>query len=393
MERIPDEIDGLGKTGERWRQNPGFDMAGYAFDTDSYYIWSRVDGHTSLRDLMLMVGLPLERIVWVLRDLHDAGAVLRPGETAASAEARRASRKQADAARAAGPRPARPDSQGERERRARADTEPAELAVAAQADARERAGSAPLDRSQLTAEEAAAMAVDVELSEEVKLRVLGMRRRLAAADYFALFGLDRDNLDKQALKRTYFRLSKEFHPDRYFGKRTGPFGAWLSEVFQAVSEGFQVLNNKRARERYLATLGDQPGTEAHTQTREEYAAELFERACAAELDGRINEALKLFSAVTRLDGDVRYLTRAARCAQAAGALESARGYAESALACEPENPSFARLLAGVYQQLGELGQARDLLQRALAMKSENDKLAAEIERELAAVRAALDDRG
>jgi tetratricopeptide (TPR) repeat protein len=379
MDRIPDEIDGLGRTDERWRQNPVFDQSSYRFNTDSYFIWSRFDGHASLRDVILMVGLPLDRTLRVLRDLYDVGAVLRPGEDAMNAKTRR-------------------------DRLARAATEPTELAILAQADARERAeaerkAAAPadtavahFDRSQLTAEEATAMAVDVELPDEIKLRVVSMRRKLANDDYFALFELDRENLDKQTLKRSYFRLSKEFHPDRYFGKRTGPFGPWLSEVFQAVTEGFQVLSNKRARERYLATLSDQPQAAAPTQTREEYAAELFERACAAELDGHTNEALKLFSAVTRLDRDIRYLSRAARCAAAAGALESARSYAQSAFEREPENPSFARLLAGVYQQLGQLDKAEDMLQRALAMKSENDKLAAEIRRDLAAVRAAMTNR-
>ena len=97
MSRIPDQIENVGKTSQRCRRNPEFDPTEHPFDRDSYFVWSRIDGVTTLRDVIAMVGLPPPRTVAILRDLRMRGAILAPGEVPASVADRIA------AARAAAP--------------------------------------------------------------------------------------------------------------------------------------------------------------------------------------------------------------------------------------------------------------------------------------------------
>lgn len=45
------------------------------------------------------------------------------------------------------------------------------------------------------------------------------------------------------LKRTYFRLSKEFHPDRFFKRQLGPYKRHLQLVFNALKSSFDALSD------------------------------------------------------------------------------------------------------------------------------------------------------
>lgn len=392
MARVPDDIPGLGMSNERCRPNPQFDISGYQFDQDSYFLWSRFDGHTSTRDVILMVGMPTDKAIRILQSLRSAGALLRPGETPNSVE-----RLLADA-RARQEQAAREQAAREQAAQEQAAREQAAQEQAAQEQAaREQAQAAqePVAREEqaptaedLDPDEQAAMAADVDLAQDFKMRVIAMRRKARDANYFELFDLPRD-VDKRTLKRVYFKLSKEFHPDRYYGKNTGPFAPWLADVFNTISGAFKVLGNKRERKRYEAELDGQDSAQDGAQSREDYAADLFQRACNSEMQGQMDEALKLFAAAIKLDPTVRYLTRAARCATAANALEAAETYAHEAHRRQPDDPSIARVVADVYRQAGKLQEAADILRQALSIKNENDRLVVELQRDLEEVEAAL----
>lgn len=393
MTRVPDEIPGLGKTSERCRQNPHFDVSGYQFDQDSYFLWSRFDGHTSTREVILMVGMPVPKALSILAALRAAGALLRPGETPKSVErivAEAAAQERAAQERAAQERAAREQAARGRVAQEHAAQEHAakERAAAARVSAPSAAPATAELVTDLQPDERDAMAASVELADDFKMRVIAMRRKSLSADYFELLGVARD-ADKKALKRSYFKLSKEFHPDRYYGKQTGPFEPWLAEVFEAISGAFKVLGNKRERRRYEAELSGQQAAADGTQSREDYADELFQRACNSEAHGEIDAALKLFAAAIRVAPTARYLTRAARAATAAGALEPAEHYAREAHRLKPGDPSIARVVADVYRRTGQLETAESVLLEALAIKNENDRLVVELQRDLAEVRTAL----
>jgi tetratricopeptide (TPR) repeat protein len=235
----------------------------------------------------------------------------------------------------------------------------------------------------LTAEERAALAEEVDLAEEQKLRVLTMRRKLDTADHFVLLEVDA-GADKRALRRSYFTLSKEFHPDRYYGKHTGSFGPWLARIFARLKEAHEVLSDDKRRQEYESRLSGQ--SKVGGQSKSEYAAELFERACSVQTSGELAWALQLFAAAVKLDPQARYLGRAARCAIDAGDAALAVTHARQAVSLEPDNPSVHRVLAAAQEAAGDLAAAQATLEAALALKSENDALAAGLRSDLERVR-------
>jgi tetratricopeptide (TPR) repeat protein len=230
-------------------------------------------------------------------------------------------------------------------------------------------------------DELRALAEDVELTDTERRRILAMARLLDKNDPHLLLGVS-GAADPKTLKRAYFLLSKEVHPDRYYGKRLGTFAERLTTVFEATSRAYNRITsgNKRATGNEAAIDSDQP------QTPQEYAAELFDRACQLEVGGDALGAMKLFAAAVRVDPQTRYLRRATSCALQAGQPRTAVEYAKKAQLQAPNDVSSARLLAAAFRAAGKLSDAEEVLLMAMALKSENDVLTAELRNDLAEVR-------
>jgi len=169
----------------------------------------------------------------------------------------------------------------------------------------------------------------------------------------------------------------------YYGRKLGSFAGRLSQVFESVSRAYARLTTAEAPRAQQTVHAE------HAQSPTEYAAELFERACTLEVSGDHMGAMKLFAAAVRIDAQLRYLRRAASCAIAAGQPRSALEYAKKAQSIAPDDPSTARLLAHAFRAAGKLADAEEVLVMAMALKSENDVLTAELRNDLAEVRRQL----
>ena len=181
-----------------------------------------------------------------------------------------------------------------------------------------------------------------------------------------------------------------FHPDRYYGKNTGPFGPWLAEIFEMINKAFDVLSDDKMRQEYLVAIeGGATPARVGAQTQAEYASDLFARACHNENQGNLPVALKLYAAAVRLEPRSSYFARAARCALSAKRLPQAEQYARKAAELDGNDPTVLRVLSDTYRTFGKLRQAEKTLVSALALETENSALRSELQKDLAAVRAEL----
>ncbi|RTZ91746.1 MAG: hypothetical protein DSY92_03805, partial [Planctomycetota bacterium] len=62
-----------------------------------------------------------------------------------------------------------------------------------------------------------------------------------AGSYRERLGVEPD-ADLRAIKRAYFELSREFHPDRFFRCELGPYTERLSLIFKTIAEAYEVLS-------------------------------------------------------------------------------------------------------------------------------------------------------
>src|SRR5262245_31670025 len=109
--------------------------------------------------------------------------------------------------------------------------------------------------------EAPPPAVDARLgiSVEVQKSILSFEARLAGP-YHDILGIER-NADAKEVKRAYFRLSREFHPDRYFRKDVGAFGPRLERIFKKVAEAYELLSDPNTRAEIEKSLASGPTPE------------------------------------------------------------------------------------------------------------------------------------
>jgi tetratricopeptide (TPR) repeat protein len=369
---VPPSIGGLGSTQLKLRASPAFDPLKAKVLPEEYFLYSRFDGNQTLRDVLLESGLPVDRAIAIVVKLRSMGALLLPTETADATEkiATRASHDTTERLPMRAAAPGRgPDA-----------TEKIHTRTAA--------GSSPpaLDTSlpDPDPDELRALTEPSVLTDAQRRQILAIARLLDKRDPWALLGVAQGS-DATTLKRAYFKLSKDIHPDRFYGRQLGSFAERLSTVFEAVSRAYERLTNP---EKSGAHSVGTPVAET-AQSPLEYAAELYERACAFEVAGDHENAMKLFAAVVRIDPQIKYLRRSASCALAAGQPRTALEHAKKAQTKSPSDPSLARLLATAFRACGKLADAEEVLVMAMALKSENDALGTELRNDLAEVRRLL----
>ena len=106
----------------------------------------------------------------------------------------------------------------------------------------------------------------LDLSVELQEQILLFEQKLDDCSYFEILGVSRDD-DLRTVKRSYFELSKLFHPDRYFGREVGDFGPRLDRIFKKVAIAYELLMDPMTRaeiERSLASAPPPP-PELHTE--------------------------------------------------------------------------------------------------------------------------------
>ena len=85
----------------------------------------------------------------------------------------------------------------------------------------------------------------LDLDLEAQQRILELEL-LLDAPYHEILGVER-NADAKTIKRAYFALSKEFHPDRYFRKDIGAYEKRLQTIFKRILEAHELLSDPTVR--------------------------------------------------------------------------------------------------------------------------------------------------
>jgi tetratricopeptide (TPR) repeat protein len=99
----------------------------------------------------------------------------------------------------------------------------------------------------------------VDLTPEQQRRILEFEANLDRP-YHALLGVARD-ADSKAIKRAYFALSREFHPDRHFRRDLGGFAPRIERVFMKIVEAYELLSDPATRAEIERTMVPPPAAE------------------------------------------------------------------------------------------------------------------------------------
>ncbi|MFQ5415640.1 MAG: DnaJ domain-containing protein [Myxococcota bacterium] len=85
----------------------------------------------------------------------------------------------------------------------------------------------------------------IDLTAEEQRRVLEFEQILDRP-YHVVLGVER-GADAREIKRAYFALSKEFHPDRYYRREIGSFAPRFERIFRKIIEAYELLSDPATR--------------------------------------------------------------------------------------------------------------------------------------------------
>lgn len=102
---------------------------------------------------------------------------------------------------------------------------------------------------------------DLDLPRDEQEWLWGQWLRRGELDPFERLGIAPTD-DVAAIRRAYLAACWRLHPDRYFGKRVGPFAAVLVDLFDDARAAHDELADPRRRAHYLAVLAAEGGREA-----------------------------------------------------------------------------------------------------------------------------------
>ena len=200
----------------------------------------------------------------------------------------------------------------------------------------------------------------------------------SAENYYHVLGIE-PSAKVQAIRKAYFRLAKQLHPDRYRGE-SAELLSRIEHAFTEIAQAHETLKNNDSRQGYdIRMRKDQREKEegrlssGDSSRQEDLAAKDFERGFDLQLNGDLEEALPFLArAAYYAPQNARYH---AYYGKALSADENQRHKAENelstAIRLEPQNESFRLMLAEFFIRYKLMKRAEGELTRLLAISPDN----------------------
>lgn len=210
--------------------------------------------------------------------------------------------------------------------------------------------------------------------EEASLlrRVESIYAKLGVISEYELLEID-SKADEETIKKNYYRLAKEFHPDRNFTVADNSMKAKLTEIFDAVTRAYDSLKDEKTREEYLLTavsLGRGAGPSGDMK-----AEDQFKRGVDEFKKGNFRGAVENFTWATKLAPNSAqhwsYLSLA--LSKMPGKLKDAEEALLAAVKLEPFNADHYANLGLLYTKAGIKKRAHSNFEKALKIDPANEK--------------------
>jgi predicted negative regulator of RcsB-dependent stress response len=200
-------------------------------------------------------------------------------------------------------------------------------------------------------------------------RINSLYARLADMDPYELLEVDR-NAEGETVRKNYYRLAKEFHPDRYFTITDESVKSKLAAVFDAVSKAYESLKEDEEGEEI-----HRPPSVAAEDKSDRKAEGQFERGVGEFKKGNFRAAIDNFKqAAGLMPGNSRYWSYLSlACSRVAGRLRDAEEALLTAITLEPTNADYHANLGLIYLKAAEKKKARSSFEKALRIDPGNEK--------------------
>ncbi len=182
-----------------------------------------------------------------------------------------------------------------------------------------------------------------------------------------------DSSDDEFVKKKYYHLSKEFHPDKYFSLEDPAIKPKLTAIFDAVNEAYFHLKNQKERAAYFRNLG--AGVSKTASDESVMAQDEFQNGTAELKKGNLWKSVEHLKIATEMmpQKALYWDHLAAAYARIPHQLRQAETALLTAIKLEPFNANYYANLGIIYMKAGLKKRAYGNFKQALLIDSTNKK--------------------
>lgn len=214
-----------------------------------------------------------------------------------------------------------------------------------------------------------------EEEEVFKRRVEKVYSTLNTLTPYELLEVDR-TIDEENLIKNYYRLSKEFHPDRYFLSGDPSLKDKLSIIFDAITNAYNRLKEEissKEKEYVAATKTDKE--KVLDLSNKEESEKQFKKGIEEFKKGNFRESVECLKRATKLQPDNakywNYLSLS--LTKIPNSFQDAEEALYKAIKLEPNNADYYVNLGLIYLKVGMKKKAHDQFEKALKLNPNNVK--------------------
>src|SRR4030043_2046781 len=213
----------------------------------------------------------------------------------------------------------------------------------------------------------------IEVDSAFIEKVEDLYKRIEITDYYGIFGIEKwATMDK--IKKAYYKVAKEFHPDKHFYLPSETLKNKLNMIFSQITDAYKILSDPKMRREYDQNLSIRPAKIASNNL--ETARARFKEDKEAFKKGAHTEAAELFGQAAYLDSSVPAyhfyhglsLTKNKKLVEAEKAISKA-------LKIDPFNADYMAELGHIYLQLGFNLRAKNTFEKAIKFDPANERAA------------------
>lgn len=207
-----------------------------------------------------------------------------------------------------------------------------------------------------------------EEEKELKRKAEEFYKRLKDMSAADILQITEKSTPKE-IKRNYYRLAKEYHPDRAFNSRDRELKEMLTSIFDAIAKAYDELKDEDRRVEFFRRLVRPRETESHTDLNEH-----FGRGIEEYKKGNYWGAAEIFRWITRLEPRSHrawhLLSRS--LSNIPGKLKDAETAMLEAIKLDPFNADYYSSLGYIYIKAGLKKRAKRQFDKALHIDSTHE---------------------
>jgi len=213
-----------------------------------------------------------------------------------------------------------------------------------------------------------------EIDPEFVNMVEGTHRSMQSKDYYQILGLS-SMATADEIKKAFFRLTKEFHPDRHFMIQSEDIKKKLNGIFTRITEAYNTLSNNQSKVDYdMSLVKESRQVPAHKElSKQERAERAYEEGREKMLHGDHHQAEQLFAQATYLDNkNAVYLYYQGISLMRLNKMNEAARVLERSVQIDPKQTHCFIALGNAFLSLGYPLRARTSFEKALVLEPTNE---------------------